>query len=84
MRVSLGVFVGQFCAPVPRWLPLWTVAGAPLEIGPGLSPDSPGFDALVEQKHSEFTRALEALYEKHKGQYFDGKRYWTDRPLDIL
>lgn len=84
LRVSLGIFVGQFCLPVPHWRPLWTVAGAPLDMGPGMSPDAPEFEALVEQKHAEFTQALQELYETHKAQFFDGKRSWADRPLVIM
>jgi hypothetical protein len=84
LRVSLGVFVGQFGLPIPRWAPLWTVAGSPVDMGPGLDPSDPAFGGTVEEKHAEFTTALVALYEKHRGQFFDGKRYWTVRPLIVL
>lgn len=84
LRMSLGVFVGQFGLPIPRWAPVWTVAGAPIHMGSGMSPDEEGFTELVEAKHAEFTAALVTLYEEHRGAFFDGAQFWTDRPLELL
>ena len=84
LRVSLGVFTGQFGLPLPRWRPLWSVAGEPLDMGPGLDPDDPTFDTLVEEKHAEFTSALKELYNGHRAQFHDTRKSWADRPLVVL
>jgi hypothetical protein len=83
LRVSLGIVMGQFGLPVPKWSPLWTVGGCPIDMGPGMDPAHEDFASLVEEKHQAFTRALISLYESHKGQFFDGRKFWTDRPLII-
>ena len=84
LRVSLGMFIGQFGLPLPRWRPLWSVAGSPLDMGPGMHPDDPAFDKLVEKKHAEFTSALTELYDSHRARFHDGRKTWADRPLVVL
>ena len=81
LRTSLGIFVGQCGLPIPSWRPVWTVAGAPIDMGPGMTSDDARFPDMVESKHAEFTCALKALYEQHKSQFCDGQGSWADRPL---
>lgn len=83
--MSLGVMCGRFGLPIPRQLPIWTVAGEPIEVK-AMSRSDPDFQKVVVQTHVKFVHAIEQLYKTHRGQYWDPQlgTTWAARPLHVL
>jgi len=74
-RISVAPFVGRWGLPIPFRVPLRYAIGAPIPTVRTPKPTDAQVDAIQEQ----FTRALVALFEKHKGAYG-----WGDRKLKIV
>jgi hypothetical protein len=79
-RASLGLILGVGGLPLPRRLPLFQVTGAPLDVGPPLAKDDPGFAARVDAVHAAFCAEITRLYYTHRGAYGHG---FETRPLVI-
>lgn len=61
--------------PIPRRARLMMVVGSPVPVR-RVPRSDPGFEAAVEETHAAYMHSLQALYNKHKGQYG-----WADHPL---
>lgn len=84
LRMSLGMVYGRLGLPLPRQMPVWTVVGEPVDVGPPTARSTPGFDEQVEAVHARFSAAIEKLYYEHRDKFVDGAKTWADRDLVIM
>jgi Diacylglycerol acyltransferase len=80
LRASVGVMYGVWGLPVPRRVPIFKVSGRPLDVGPPMPKDDPGFAARVDAVHAAFVVEIQRIYYEHRGKYGCG---FENRPLVI-
>ncbi|GMH36582.1 hypothetical protein BSKO_04455 [Bryopsis sp. KO-2023] len=76
---TMGFLYGRWGLPIPRPIDCMVVTGLPIDCGPAMSKDEPGFDEKVEQLHAQFTIAIKDIFETHKKEYG-----WGHKQLRIL